>query len=73
MVATWASGRVGLLDRRALLAALRPALNAIIIFAIHGRSIRPSLLRHVLARATVMQVVVVEQDEHLEQGRCHVG
>jgi two-component system chemotaxis response regulator CheB len=73
IVAIGASGRAGLHDARALLAALPPTLDAAVLVVVHQSFDRLSHLREYLAHATDMPVVVAAEGERFEPGRCYIG
>jgi two-component system, chemotaxis family, protein-glutamate methylesterase/glutaminase len=72
-VAIGASGSAGLSDIKALLAALSPGINAVVLVVLHRPFDHPSKLREVLAGATAMPIIIAEQGECFERGCCYIG
>src|ERR671938_1120049 len=73
LVAIGASGRAGLHDLKALVAALAPATNAVVLIAVHQAVDWPGHLRAYLAGATAMPVHVAGEGERFERGHCYIG
>jgi two-component system chemotaxis response regulator CheB len=48
-------------------------LPAIVLIAIHRPTYRESVLREVLARHTLMPVLIAAEEEQLFAGRCYIG
>jgi two-component system, chemotaxis family, protein-glutamate methylesterase/glutaminase len=72
-VAIGASGSTGLRDIQALLTALGPNIDAVVLIVLHRPFSHPSKLRNILARATGMQVVIAKNGERFERSCCYVG
>ncbi len=72
-IAVGASGSEGLNDIKALLVALGPLSNAIMMVVLHRPFDKPSYLREVLQTATRSPVLVAEQGLKLEVGCCYIG
>jgi two-component system, chemotaxis family, protein-glutamate methylesterase/glutaminase len=72
-VAIGASGSTGLSDIISVLAALSPKIDAVVLIVLHRPFDHPSKLREVLSGATTMSVIVAEQGEQFERGRCYIG
>lgn len=72
-IAIGASGSDGLRDIRDLLQELGPALPAVVMVVLHRGFDRPSHLRQVLATASAMPVLIADDQERLEAGRCYIG
>jgi two-component system, chemotaxis family, protein-glutamate methylesterase/glutaminase len=68
-----ASGRQGLDDIKAVLAALSHPLDAIVLVVLHRPRDRPSALREILARGLAIPVRVAEQGERLEPNAIYIG
>jgi two-component system, chemotaxis family, protein-glutamate methylesterase/glutaminase len=72
-VAIGASGSTGLSDIISILATLSPKIDAVILVVLHRPFDHPSKLREVLSGATAMPVIIAEQGEQFERGRCYIG
>ncbi|WP_152278353.1 chemotaxis protein CheB [Methylorubrum populi] len=72
-VAVGASGGEGLRDIEALLAALPPSIQAVILVVLHRPWDRPSNLRPVLERACSHPVLIAEEGEKFERGTVYIG
>jgi two-component system chemotaxis response regulator CheB len=72
-VAIGASGSSGMLDIQALLTALTPHVDAVVLIVLHRSFGYPSELHDILARATGMRVVVAKDGERFEPGYCYIG
>ena len=73
IVAVGASGDEGLRDIKALLRALGPDPDAIVMVVLHRLFDRPSHLRAVLQAGTDMAVIVAGSHEKLRRGCCYIG
>jgi two-component system, chemotaxis family, protein-glutamate methylesterase/glutaminase len=73
IVAIGASGGEGLSDLRDLLEALPANLPAVVLVVLHRPSERISHLREVLARQSVLPVVIAEEDRNFRAGVCYIG
>ncbi|MBX9661046.1 MAG: chemotaxis protein CheB [Nitrospiraceae bacterium] len=72
-VAVGASGGEGLSDIKALLAALPPSIQAVILVVLHRPWDTPSNLRPVLERACTHPVLIAEEGERFERGTVYIG
>jgi two-component system chemotaxis response regulator CheB len=72
-VAIGASGGNGMLDIKALLKALGPSTNAVVLIVLHRSFSHPSQLHDILALATDRRVILVKDGERFERGSCYVG
>jgi two-component system chemotaxis response regulator CheB len=72
-IAIGASGREGLDDIRALMAALPPSLAAVVLIVLHRPWDRLSHLRSILAKASRMPVVIAADGERFEPGTAYIG
>jgi two-component system, chemotaxis family, protein-glutamate methylesterase/glutaminase len=72
-VAIGASGKEGLDDIRALLAALRRPIPAVVLVVLHRPADRISSLREILARSSHMPVIVAANGEKFETDTCYIG
>jgi two-component system, chemotaxis family, protein-glutamate methylesterase/glutaminase len=72
-VAIGASGKEGLDDIKALLAALRRPVPAVVLVVLHRPADRISALREILARSSHMPVVVAANGEKFETDTCYIG
>ncbi|MET4272870.1 MULTISPECIES: chemotaxis protein CheB [unclassified Bradyrhizobium] len=72
-VAIGASGAEGLRDLGDLLGALPANLAAVVLVVLHRPSDRISYLREVLARRSMLPVMIPDEDEEFEVGVCYVG
>jgi two-component system chemotaxis response regulator CheB len=72
-IAIGASGSTGMLDIQALLMALGPEIDAVVLVVLHRPFSYPSQLRAVLARATGMRIIIAKDGEHFERGSCYIG
>jgi chemotaxis response regulator CheB len=68
-----ASGKAGIHDVQALLSALMPGMNAVILVVIHQAFDHRSYMRDLLTCSTSMPVIVAEEGEHFERGCCYIG
>jgi len=73
IVAIGASGSRGLADIEALLAGLPANLPAIVMVVLHRLWDQPSHLRDVLARWSLLPVVIAAQSEHFTPGTVYIG
>ncbi|RYB03335.1 chemotaxis protein CheB [Lichenibacterium ramalinae] len=73
IVAVGASGDDGLRDIKALLRALGPDPDAVVMVVLHRLFDRPSHLRAVLQAGTDMAVIVAGSPEKLRPGCCYIG
>jgi two-component system chemotaxis response regulator CheB len=62
-----------MLDIQALLTALTPNVDAVILIVLHRSFSYPSELHDILARATGMRVVLAKDGERFESGFCYIG
>ena len=72
-VAIGASGREGLDDIKALLAALPDPLAAVVLVVLHRPTDRISHLRAILSRASAMPVVIAGEGERFRPDTCYIG
>jgi two-component system, chemotaxis family, protein-glutamate methylesterase/glutaminase len=72
-VAIGASGNTGLSDVISVITNISPKIDAVILIVLHRPFDHPSELREVLSGATTMPVIVAEQGEQFERGRCYIG
>ncbi|RYF23801.1 MAG: chemotaxis protein CheB [Oxalobacteraceae bacterium] len=72
-VAVGASGGEGLLDIRALLAALARPLQAVVLVVLHRPWDRPSHLRAILAQACPHPVLIADEGKRFEPGSVYIG
>ena len=72
-VAIGASGSSGMSDIQALLTALTPNVNAVVLIVLHRSFNYPSELHDILARATGMRVVLANDGERFDPGCCYIG
>ena len=72
-IAIGASGADGLIDIRALLAALSPSLDATVLVVLHRPWEHISRLQSVLARSSSMPVIVAADGERLASGVVYIG
>jgi two-component system chemotaxis response regulator CheB len=73
VVAIGASGSQGLADIQELLGALPEALPAIVMVVLHRPWDRPTRLRRILDRASVLPVVIASQGERFKIGTVYIG
>jgi two-component system chemotaxis response regulator CheB len=72
-IAIGASGSKGMLDIQALLMALRPGIDAVVLIVLHRSFSFPSELPDILARKTGLRVVLARDGERFERGFCYIG
>jgi two-component system chemotaxis response regulator CheB len=72
-VAIGASGSTGMLDIQALLTALRPNIDAVVLIVLHRSFSYPSELHDILTRATGMRVILAKHGERFQRGSCYIG
>lgn len=72
-IAVGASGRSGISDLKALLAALSPELDAVVLVVLHRPFDRPSHLHDILAKVSRIPIVVARKGERFEPGTCYIG
>ncbi|TPL13032.1 chemotaxis protein CheB [Mesorhizobium sp. B2-4-11] len=72
-IAIGASGADGLGDLRDLLEAFPADLPAVVLVVLHRPSERISHLREVLARRSILPVVIAQEDDEFRPGTCYIG